>query len=155
MACGQSLAAVRSGMAECTPNLRASLDAAETTPRSSRCPPTTTALPFSSGANSSSTDTKKASMSTWKMVRAKVLMGTPGQSATRFYQDGGALEWARVRNSSTTKDTKYHEGTRLESCLRLTSCPWWFMPLATELGHRQSDIVYSLLTIFRPEEGPE
>src|ERR1051326_6612680 len=72
MACGHCLAAVRSGMAECTPNLRASYDAAETTPRSWRCPPTTTALPFSEGSNSSSTETKKASMSTWKMggVRA-------------------------------------------------------------------------------------
>src|ERR1700730_11378311 len=74
MAWGQSLAAVRRGMAECTPNLRASYDAAETTPRSSRCPPTTTALPFSSGANSSSTETKKASISTWKMVLGKLLM---------------------------------------------------------------------------------
>src|ERR1039458_7672450 len=69
MACGHSLAAVRSGMAECTPNLRASYDAADTTPRSLRCPPTTTAFPFSDGSNTSSTDTKKASISTWKMVR--------------------------------------------------------------------------------------
>src|SRR5271157_6621187 len=71
MACGQSFAAVRSGMAECTPNFRAAYDAAETTPRSSRCPPTTTGLPFSDGSNNSSTDTKKASMSTWKMVLFK------------------------------------------------------------------------------------
>src|ERR1700675_65309 len=69
MACGQSLAAVRSGMAECTPNLRASYDAADTTPRSSGRPPTTTAFPFSDGSASSSTETKKASISTWKMLR--------------------------------------------------------------------------------------
>src|SRR5258708_29463839 len=62
-------------MAECTPNLRASYDAAETTPRSSRCPPTTTAFPFNSGSNSSSTETKKASIATWKIVWGKVLMG--------------------------------------------------------------------------------
>src|SRR6185437_15669085 len=69
MACGHCLAAVRNGMAECTPNLRASYDAADTTPRSSRWPPTTTALPFSAGLNSSSTETKKASISTWKIIR--------------------------------------------------------------------------------------
>src|SRR5579863_7123457 len=71
MACGQSFAAVRNGTAECTPNFRAAYDAAETTPRSLRCPPTTTALPLSEGSNNSSTDTKNASISTWKMVRAK------------------------------------------------------------------------------------
>src|SRR3954471_6622208 len=69
MAWGQSLYAVRSGMAECTPNFRAAYEAAETTPRSSGFPPTTTGLPFSEGSRSSSTETKKASMSTWKMVR--------------------------------------------------------------------------------------
>ena len=90
MAWGQSLAAVRSGMAECTPNLRASYDAAETTPRSSRWPPTTTALPFSSGLNSSSTDTKKASISTWKIVLVKLLMD--GDSRDSFYQDGGRVK---------------------------------------------------------------
>src|SRR5580704_5027438 len=58
-------------MAECTPNFRAAYDAADTTPRSSRCPPTTTALPLSDGSNNSSTETKNASISTWKMVRAK------------------------------------------------------------------------------------
>src|SRR5256885_16602118 len=68
MACGHIFAAVRSGMAECTPNFRASQEAAETTPRSCRWPPTTTGLPFSDGSNSSSTETKKASMSTWKIV---------------------------------------------------------------------------------------
>src|SRR5215470_10888378 len=69
MAWGHSFAAVRKGMAECTPNLRASYEAAETTPRSWRCPPTTTGLPLRDGSKSSSTETKKASMSTWKMVR--------------------------------------------------------------------------------------
>src|SRR5580658_10348460 len=68
MAWGQRRAAVRSGIAECTPNSRASYDAAETTPRSLGRPPTTTALPLSEGSNNSSTDTKNASMSTWKMV---------------------------------------------------------------------------------------
>src|SRR5580704_9444329 len=74
MACGHNLAAVRSGIAEWTPNFRAAYDAADTTPRSFRCPPTTTGLPFSDGSNSSSTDTKKASMSTWKIVRCGVIL---------------------------------------------------------------------------------
>src|SRR3954453_12152772 len=56
-------------MAECTPNFRAAYEAAETTPRSFALPPTTTGLPLSEGSRSSSTETKKASMSTWKMVR--------------------------------------------------------------------------------------
>src|SRR3954463_5537550 len=56
-------------MAECTPNFRAAYEAAETTPRSFALPPTTTGFPLSDGSRSSSTETKKASMSTWKMVR--------------------------------------------------------------------------------------
>src|SRR5438270_4752861 len=69
-------------MAECTPNFRASYDAAETTPRSSRCPPTTTAFPFSDGSDSSSTDTKKASMSTWKIVFVRrASIANPGRRA--------------------------------------------------------------------------
>src|SRR5690349_9459753 len=88
MACGHSLAAVRRGMAECTPNLRASYEAAETTPRSSRCPPTTTAFPFNSGLNSSSTETKKASMSTWKIVLGKAVMGLPGHGRLDFIKMG-------------------------------------------------------------------
>src|SRR5450432_1471869 len=91
MACGQSFSAVRSGMAECTPNLRASYDAAETTPRSPRCPPTTTALPFRDGSNSSSTETKKASMSTWKMVLARDIStenSTTGRSDGKLEPDG-------------------------------------------------------------------
>src|ERR1017187_4656121 len=74
-------------MAECTPNFRAAYDAAETTPRSSRCPPTTTGLPFSDGSNNSSTETKKASISTWKMVREigpsadRVIIGRIGRLA--------------------------------------------------------------------------
>src|SRR5271165_5985184 len=68
-------------MAEWTPNLRASYDAAETTPRSSRWPPTTTALPLSEGLKSSSTETKNASISTWKMVLACAdIRGTTGDS---------------------------------------------------------------------------
>src|ERR1700688_2051637 len=74
IACGQSFAAVRSGKAECTPNFRASYDGAETTPRSCLWPPTTTTFPYSEGSNSSSTDIKNASISTWKMVRAKAEM---------------------------------------------------------------------------------
>src|SRR5579864_2168999 len=66
MACGHNLYAVRRGMAECTPNLRAAYDAADTTPRSLGRPPTTTGWPLSEGSNSSSTETKKASMSRWK-----------------------------------------------------------------------------------------
>src|SRR5580693_6891869 len=73
MACGHRRAAVRSGRAECTPNLRASYDAADTTPRSFGRPPTTTGLPLSEGSNNSSTDTKNASMSTWKMVFTALL----------------------------------------------------------------------------------
>src|SRR3954471_17246250 len=61
-------------MAECTPNFRAAYDAAETTPRSFGLPPTTTGLPLSVGSRSSSTETKKASMSTWKMVRCMELL---------------------------------------------------------------------------------
>src|SRR6266853_6733762 len=53
-------------MAECTPNLRAAYDAADTTPRSLGRPPTTTGWPLSEGSNSSSTETKKASISRWK-----------------------------------------------------------------------------------------
>src|ERR1700693_4788629 len=66
MACGHILYAVRRGMADCTPNLRAAYDAADTTPRSLGRPPTTTGLPLREGSNSSSTETKKASMSRWK-----------------------------------------------------------------------------------------
>ena len=46
---GQSLPAWRSGIAECTPNFRASYDAALTTPRSLGPPPTITGLPRYSG----------------------------------------------------------------------------------------------------------
>src|SRR5579884_860295 len=70
-------------MAECTPYARAAYDAAETTPRSFGRPPTTTALPRSEGSYSSSTDTKDASMSTWKKVLAT---GCPEDS---FYGPGG------------------------------------------------------------------
>src|SRR5215475_7132626 len=86
IACGHILAAVRRGMAECTPNLRASYEAAETTPRSSRCPPTTTALPFKDGSNNSSTETKKASMSTWKMVLTNCSIEEKAKVWIQFYQ---------------------------------------------------------------------
>src|SRR6476660_5153116 len=123
MACGHCLAAVLNGMAECTPNLRASYDAAETTPRSSRCPPTTTALPISSGLNSSSTETKKASISTWKIVVVKVSMG----AATRFYQGGRGRDSAL--KASTTKGTKVHEGGLVDP-----GCCAWVMNLAGQIS---------------------
>ncbi len=52
---GQSRFAVAVGIAEWTPNLRASYDAAATTPRRSS-PPTITGFPRSSGRSSTSTD---------------------------------------------------------------------------------------------------
>src|SRR3954464_15176722 len=71
-------------MAECTPNFRAAYEAAETTPRSSALPPTTTGLPFSDGSRSSSTETKNASMSTWKMVRCiRTIVAQKGGSRKR------------------------------------------------------------------------
>src|SRR5947209_4490711 len=72
-------------MAECTPNFRAAYEAAETTPRSSGLPPTTTGFPLSDGSRSSSTETKNASMSTWKMVRCMLLSCTgDGACATQI-----------------------------------------------------------------------
>ena len=66
---GQSAAAVRRGMAEWTPNRRASYDAALTTPRSSGPPPPTmTGRPRSSGWSRCSTAAKNASRSTCRMV---------------------------------------------------------------------------------------
>src|SRR5450755_1459241 len=111
MACGQSLAAVRKGIAECTPNLRASYDAAETTPRSSHCPPTTTAFPVSSGADSSSTETKKASISTWKIVLGKALMGCDG-ARDSFYQ-GGPRQWRPGVPPGWTGETPVLQGQEL------------------------------------------
>src|SRR3954468_14665479 len=64
-------------MAECTPNLRASYEAAETTPRSWRWPPTMTGFPLRLGSNSSSNETKNASMSTWNTVRERDDMARP------------------------------------------------------------------------------
>src|SRR5215468_7126069 len=97
-------------MAECTPNLRASYEAAETTPRSSRCPPTTTAFPFSDGSNNSSTETKKASISTWKIVlRNDCCIEEKAKVLARFYQcealessltgfrEDSTLRWADLR----------------------------------------------------------
>src|SRR5580692_463211 len=108
MACGQSLYAVRSGMAECTPNLRAAYDAAETTPRSLRWPPTTTGLPFSDGSKSSSTDTKKASISTWKITRSISAIVEQEPAAGRFPLSlGGGPRLSdnlRATKQSCTKD---------------------------------------------------
>src|SRR6185369_5593668 len=87
IACGQSLYAVRSGIAEWTPKRRAAYDAADTTPRSFGLPPTTTGLPFSEGSYSSSTDTKNASMSTWKYVRT--LQGTAPNFAAKVRAPAG------------------------------------------------------------------
>ena len=55
MPSGQRRAAVRSGIAEKTPNARASYEAALTTPRSPGRPPTMTGLPRSDGSSSCST----------------------------------------------------------------------------------------------------
>ena len=65
-ACGQRRWAVASGRAEWTPKRRASYEAAITTPRALASVPvaTMTGLPRSSGRRRSSTETKKASMST-------------------------------------------------------------------------------------------
>ena len=52
---GQRRAAVRSGIADCTPKARASYDAALTTPRSPGRPPTMTGFPRSDGSSSTST----------------------------------------------------------------------------------------------------
>jgi len=68
IASGHNLFARDDGIAENTPNRRASYDAAATTPRLPS-PPTTTGLPTSSGRRSSSTATKNISISTCAMVR--------------------------------------------------------------------------------------
>src|SRR6185437_12896860 len=75
---GQRRLAVRIGMAECTPNTRASYDAALTTPRSLAPPmPTTSGLPRQSGLSRCSTAAKNASRSTCRIVR------TAGAAVTR------------------------------------------------------------------------
>ena len=56
MPSGQSSAAVRSGIAERTPKVRASYDAAITTPRSPGEPPTMTGFPRYSGWSRCSTE---------------------------------------------------------------------------------------------------
>ena len=68
MASGHNRFARDDGIAENTPNRRASYEAAATTPLFPS-PPTTTGLPTSSGRCSSSTATKNISMSTCAMVR--------------------------------------------------------------------------------------
>ena len=72
---GKGDPAVTRGMAEWMPNSRASQLAAETTPRRLGWPPTTTGLPRSSGRSSSSTETKKASISTCRMGVASPASG--------------------------------------------------------------------------------
>jgi hypothetical protein len=62
---GHNLLARVTGIAERTPNLRASYDAAETTPREDA--PTITGNPFSSGLSACSTEAKNASASMWRM----------------------------------------------------------------------------------------
>src|SRR5580658_2344662 len=104
MACGHKRAAVRNGMAECTPNLRAAYDAADTTPRSFGRPPTTTGRPLSAGSNNSSTDTKNASMSTWKMVFMRLRsLSTPGYATLNKHETLG-----RRRNTD-----RHRRGIRL------------------------------------------
>src|SRR5437764_14153891 len=111
MACGHILAAVRRGMAECTPNLRASYEAAETTPRSSRLPPTTTALPLSDGSKSSSTETKKASMSTWKIVLMPAFSRCRGEkpNLTRRHGDTEEDEGKSKPHHRDAEDTEVQQ----------------------------------------------
>ena len=68
--CGQSRHAVRSGIAECTPNVACLVARRATTPRwVGSPPPTITGFPRSSGRSRCSTAAKNASRSTWRMVR--------------------------------------------------------------------------------------
>src|SRR4051812_40851296 len=90
-------------MAECTPNFRAAYDAAETTPRSFGLPPTTTGLPFSEGSRSSSTETKKASMSTWKMVRCISSYCRAERKLKKRKLGGPALEQQRAIGPAEAK----------------------------------------------------
>ena len=78
-ACGQRRRARLIGIAERQPYLRASYDAVVTTPRLPT-PPVRIALPRRAGSSSSAMAAKKASMSTWKMVR--------GNSATAALSRG-------------------------------------------------------------------
>jgi len=74
IACGQSLSAREIGMAERTPNLRASYEAEQTTPRLPGAPPTirSRARPAPSGSTSLATATKNASASASRMRRGFV-----------------------------------------------------------------------------------
>ncbi len=55
-ACGQRRWAWEMGMAECTPNFRASYEQADTTPRWPGRAPTITGRPLSDGSSSDSTE---------------------------------------------------------------------------------------------------
>ena len=48
-----------------------------------------------------------------------------------------------VQNSSTTKDTKVHEGLN-SGFLRVPSCPWWCKPF---FGHQRSLLLLSQSSI--------
>src|SRR3954462_8638281 len=95
-------------MAECTPNFRAAYDAAETTPRSFGLPPTTTGLPLSEGSRSSSTETKNASMSTWKIVRCMLLLCRTGGELSCFPLRTSATHPTRMRYLALATD---YDGT--------------------------------------------
>src|SRR3954466_9784386 len=71
MAFGHSLSAREIGIAERTPNFRASYDAEQTTPRLSRVPPTMSSgsFPAPSGSTILATATKKASASASRIRR--------------------------------------------------------------------------------------
>ena len=64
---GHNLWAIKTGIADFTPNFLASYEHVETTPRS-LTPPTITGLPLSCGLSNCSTEAKKASISTCKII---------------------------------------------------------------------------------------
>src|SRR4030042_1336358 len=84
--CGQSRCASRTDIAERTPNRLASYEAVLTTPREPGSPPTMTGLPASSGWSPTSTEAKKASMSTWmtRVTRLPPRAGSGGQIVNEF-----------------------------------------------------------------------
>src|SRR6185503_5954619 len=88
---GQSRMAWLIGMADRTPKTRASYDAAATTPRLCGSPPTTTGLPFKEGSSSCSTEAKKASMSTWMILRTGA--GRWRAAAAGVAMDVGETDW--------------------------------------------------------------
>ena len=68
IASGQSRSAVDEGMADRTPNLRASYEHVDTTPLLFELPPTMTGFPRQAGWSSCSTEAKKASRSTRRIA---------------------------------------------------------------------------------------